>query len=99
MIEIEGPTSEKAAVKQEGTAMFNIRNEKEERINITLDQEEYIRDMLFRFKMEDCKSVSTPMAVKNKQYKEDERLFEDEKLYKQLIGSLIYLSNATRPDI
>jgi hypothetical protein len=66
---------------------------------ITLDQEEYIRDMLIRFKMEDCKPSSTPMALKNKQYKEDKKLFEDEKLYKQLIGSLIYISNATRPDI
>jgi hypothetical protein len=75
---------------------IRITNEPEK---ITLDQEEYINDMLIRFKMEDCKPTSTPMAVKNKGYKEDERIFEDEKMYKQLIGSLIYLSNSTRPDI
>jgi hypothetical protein len=46
--------------------------------------------------MSDCKSCETPGS--NYDTKEDE-LFEDVDLYQQAIGSLIYLSVATRPDI
>jgi hypothetical protein len=66
---------------------------------ITLDQEQYIKETLIRFNMEQCKPVNTPMAVRNKNHKENENPFLDETMFKQLVGSLIYLSNGTRPDI
>jgi transposase InsO family protein len=78
--------------------IVGIRVANEEK-RITLDQEEYIQDLLARFGMENCKPISTPMGVQNKGYIQDEKPFENERLFKQLIGSLIYLSNSTRPDI
>jgi hypothetical protein len=66
---------------------------------ITIDQELYIEETLRKFRMEDCKPIATPMAIKSNKYIQDEGPFEDENLFKQLVGSLIYLSNNTRPDI
>ncbi|MBA3284506.1 MAG: hypothetical protein H0U27_05530 [Nitrosopumilus sp.] len=68
---------------------------------LTIDQEFYIDNMLKRFNMSDCKTVNTPMAVESKgeeKIKEIERKF-DTVTYQSAIGSLIYLSIATRPDI
>ncbi len=68
---------------------------------LTIDQEFYIENMLKRFNMMDCKTVSTPMAVEPKgeeKSKEEEKKF-DTTIYQSAIGSLIYLSIATRPDI
>jgi hypothetical protein len=66
---------------------------------ISMDQEEYIKDILSKFNMGNCKPISTPLAIKNRNHKENNELFQDETLFKQLVGSLIYLSNNTRPDI
>ncbi|KAL3724968.1 hypothetical protein ACJRO7_030045 [Eucalyptus globulus] len=48
--------------------------------------------------MEECKSVSTLMGHKEKFQKNDGSIPADEKVYRSLIGCLIYLT-ATRPDI
>ncbi|KAG6529457.1 hypothetical protein ZIOFF_011655 [Zingiber officinale] len=45
-----------------------------------------------------CKPVPTPMALNEKLQQEDDSEMADEKLYRSLVGSLIYLTN-TRPDI
>ena len=79
------------------------RNEKE----MTLDQEFYVENMLKRFGMQDCKPVTTPMVTESKKkiIKEEKEEKEEEKnqiettRYQSAIGSLIYLSVATRPDI
>lgn len=65
---------------------------------IAIDQEKYIKDMLKRFKMEDCNAVSTPMEMKCKLTKPD---IEDaiEVPFQELIGSLLFLARVTRPDI
>src|SRR6185437_4520694 len=70
-----------------------IRNEKE----LTLDQEFYIENLLKKTGMEDCKPVSTPMIIDNS--KEKDKKLKDVTNYQSIIGSLIYLSTATRPDI
>ena len=46
----------------------------------------------------DCKSMSTPMALNLKKLCYDELDLVDPTMYRQLIGSLMYLVN-TRPDI
>lgn len=61
-------------------------------------QRKYLKEILKRFGMEECKSVSTPMAQKERLQKEDGAEPVDEGVYRSLIGCLMYLT-ATRPDI
>ena len=67
---------------------------------LTINQKAYFEDTLKRFGMYDCKPVATPMEP-GKRY---ERLADGEKSvnlreYQSAIGSLIYASIATRPDL
>ncbi|CAL8090825.1 unnamed protein product [Prunus armeniaca] len=50
------------------------------------------------FGLKDCKFVATPLAVNEKLSKVDGSELADETLYRQMVGSLLYLT-ATRPDI
>ena len=61
-------------------------------------QKKYAKEILKKFRMDECKSVDTPMCQKEKLSKEDEAKKVDETLYRSLIGCLMYLT-ATRPDI
>ena len=61
-------------------------------------QKKYAKEILKKFRMDECKSVDTPMCQKKKLSKEDEAKKVDETLYRSLIGCLMYLT-ATRPDI
>ncbi|WVZ93354.1 hypothetical protein U9M48_039341, partial [Paspalum notatum var. saurae] len=61
-------------------------------------QEKYTRDLLKRFKMEDCKSIETPMATNVKLEANESGIKVDQTLYRSMIGSLLYLC-ASRPDI
>lgn len=64
----------------------------------TLDQEQYIDQLLIKFNMLDCKEASTPMESKLKIDKID-NINDSNIPYQQLLGSLMYLSVLTRPDI
>ena len=69
---------------------------------LTLDQEHFVDQILNRFKMSDCNPVSTPLdpSVKLQRSAEAEAdKSADETLFRQIIGSLMYLMIATRPDI
>lgn len=69
---------------------------------IRLNQRKYINELLIRFKMEESKTTSTPCDISQKLTEEDEVATPEEmrnKPYRELVGSLIYLANATRPDI
>ncbi|KAI1003628.1 hypothetical protein K3495_g4576 [Podosphaera aphanis] len=62
----------------------------------------YIRKLLERVGMKNCNGVSTPMVSGTvlKEHEGDELLDDDNAaLYRQIVGSMIYLSNGTRPDI
>ena len=61
-------------------------------------QEKYLREMLKRFQMEDCKHVSTPMITGCKLCANDGSANIDQRLYRSMVGSLLYLT-ASRPDI
>jgi len=65
---------------------------------IFICQQKYAKETLKKFKMEECKSMTTPMNVKEKFCKDDGADKVDEAIYRSLIGCLMYLS-ATRPDI
>ncbi|CAJ2662166.1 unnamed protein product [Trifolium pratense] len=66
--------------------------------DIFICQRKYAKDMLKKFNMENCKSMSTPMCPKEKLCKDDEAEQVDETLYRSLIGCLMYLTT-TRPDV
>ena len=65
---------------------------------ICITQTKYIKEMLKKFKMEDCKHVSTPMITGCKLSKEDESEQVDQRIYRSMIGSLLYVTTS-RPDV
>ncbi|XP_015166475.1 uncharacterized mitochondrial protein AtMg00810-like [Solanum tuberosum] len=65
---------------------------------IFICQQKYISDILNRFKMQDCKPVSTPISTGVKLGKDEDSEKVDDSMYRSLIGSLLYLT-ASRPDI
>ncbi|KAE8673149.1 hypothetical protein F3Y22_tig00111810pilonHSYRG00151 [Hibiscus syriacus] len=65
---------------------------------IFLCQQKYAKDLLKRFGMLECKSTSTPMEPNIKMCAHEGKDLEDATMYRQLVGSLIYLT-LTRPDI
>ena len=77
----------------------------EEDGSLQLDQATYLTKVLERFGMQDCKPVATPLEVGLKLSKEQCPVTEEEIAkaknlpYRELIGSLMYLSQATQPDI
>jgi Asp-tRNA(Asn)/Glu-tRNA(Gln) amidotransferase C subunit len=61
---------------------------------IFISQTKYIREMLKRFKMEDCKQVITPMQTSCKLRKDDDLMSTDQRQYKSMIGSLLYVTTS-----
>ena len=72
---------------------------------ISLSQEGYIASILKRFSLQDAKAVDTPMLLSVSYSKRDcptnniERKHMARVPYREAIGSLMYASVATRPDI
>jgi hypothetical protein len=54
--------------------------------------------MLKKFGMEDCKPISTPMQTSCKLSKDDESKDADQRLYRSMIGILLYVT-VSRPDV
>ena len=89
--------------------MSIVRNQNEN--NLVIHQANYIENILKRFKMQDYKPQSTPMVTRQVTNRDKKRKIEgditrnleDQEIknapYREAIGSLMYLSNATRPDI
>jgi hypothetical protein len=63
-----------------------------------ISQEKYLREMLKRFQMEDSKPMGTPMVTGCKLSKNDDSLDVDQRSYRSMIGSLLYITTS-RPDI
>jgi Reverse transcriptase (RNA-dependent DNA polymerase) len=72
---------------------------------VTMDQEAYVNDLLKKFSMEQCGTVSTPHQVgyylsESMCPTTDQDKQEMENVpYRSLVGALLYLSTRTRPDI
>lgn len=64
---------------------------------ISLDQERYIEQVLEKFGMSDCKPIGTPICKSD--FDVNEGICDRNLPYRKLIGSLMYLSILTRPDI
>ncbi|MCI25820.1 putative reverse transcriptase (RNA-dependent DNA polymerase), partial [Trifolium medium] len=65
---------------------------------IYIHQSKYTKELLKKFNMEDCKPINTPMHPTSSLCKSEEEGKVDQKIYRGMIGSLLYLT-ASRPDI
>jgi hypothetical protein len=61
-------------------------------------QKKYAKEILKKFKLEECREMNTPMNSKEKLCKEDGTEKIDQVYFRSLVGCLMYLT-ATRPDI
>jgi hypothetical protein len=72
---------------------------------LKISQGAFVRSLLQKYKMDDCNAVRTPMEEGSKLSKAEQPQTQAEALemkqypYRALIGSLLYLSVCTRPDI
>ncbi|KAI3795109.1 hypothetical protein L1987_37754 [Smallanthus sonchifolius] len=71
-------------------------NQKED--GFFIHQSKYVKDILSRFKMEDCTPYDTPIPVNHKLISDPDGKEVDCRLYRAMIGSHMYLT-ASRPDI
>ncbi|WVZ85471.1 hypothetical protein U9M48_032394 [Paspalum notatum var. saurae] len=60
-------------------------------------QEKYTRDLLKRFKMDDCKPIETPMATNTKLDPDESGIKVDQTLYRSMIGRISCLVCACVP--
>ena len=68
--------------------------------NVWIGQPAYVESILKKFGMDNSKPVSTPIDPSTKLTKAtDDEQSIDQLLYQSAIGSLLYLSGGTRPDI
>ena len=99
--EVKKMVSTKFAIKDLGTVSFFLGvsiHQSEQQIK--LNQPTYISNILARFGMEDCHPIGIPMGPTDTLTQRSEgEARADQVLYQQIIGSLMYLSTATRPDI
>jgi hypothetical protein len=65
---------------------------------VTLVQSHYVEKVLSRFGYSECEPAPTPYDP-IKLLKKNQRISRDKLRYSQIIGSLMYLASATRPDI
>ena len=78
---------------------MSIKRDREEKV-LSIDQKAYLEGVLKRFKMNDCKPVSTPLeAGKRFEKLGDGEETVDVKEYQAVIGCITYASVATRPDL
>jgi len=65
-----------------------------------IGQETYVREVIKKFKKEESKSVSTPTQLGSNLVKavDGDDMF-DQEMYQSAVGSLLYLSTRTHPDI
>ncbi|KAI5677251.1 hypothetical protein M9H77_08201 [Catharanthus roseus] len=71
---------------------------KQTKEGIFINQEKYAKELLKRFDMSNAKGIGTPISASLKLDKDEKGKTVDEKTYRGMIGSLLYLM-ASRPDI
>src|SRR4051812_36553978 len=65
---------------------------------IFISQVKYLKECLKKFGMQDCKGIKTPMPTNGHLGPDENGEDYDQKVYRSMIGSLLYLC-ASRPDI
>jgi hypothetical protein len=82
----------------EADVILNIKLLIEGNGGVTLVQFHYVEKVLSRFGYNECEPSPTPYDP-SKLLKKNRRISRDQLRYSQIIGSLMYLASATRPDI
>jgi len=82
---------------REANVILNIKLIKVEN-EITLSQSHYVEKVLSRFGYIDSKPSPTPYDP-SVMLRKNRKIAKDQLRYSQIIGSLMYLASATRPDI
>ena len=69
--------------------------------SIKMHQSDYTIKILDRFQMLDCNPRSIPcdLSTANIDFNENSILLDDPRLYREIVGSLIYLMTCRRPDL
>jgi hypothetical protein len=65
---------------------------------IFISQSKYLKDMLKKFGLENAKPIKTPMATNGHLDLDEGGTMVDQKLFRSIIGSLLYIV-ASRPDV
>ena len=66
---------------------------------IKIDQSKFVESTLIKLGMQDCKPRYSPCDIGLNKVIDDQSDFADAKLYRQIVGCLIYIMTATRPDL
>jgi hypothetical protein len=82
----------------EDDVILNIKLLREGNVGITLVQSHYVEKVLSRFGYSKSEPAPTPYDP-SKLLKKIRRISRNQLRYPQIIGSLMYLASATRPDI
>jgi hypothetical protein len=82
----------------EADVILNIKLVREGDGGVTLLQSHYVENVLSRFGSSDCDPAPTPYDP-SMLLRKNWRIARDQLTYSQVIGSLMYLASATRPDI
>lgn len=78
---------------------ITIRQDKAKKA-IEMQQKQYVLKMLKKYRLQESKTVSTP-ADPNVKLRKDDNVSKavDPVMYQSIVGSLLYVATATRPDI
>jgi len=66
---------------------------------LKMSQSDYIEHMLIRFNMSECNPIATPIDKASHMQDGESQLYESQKTYQALTGSLTYAAMLTQPDI
>lgn len=85
------------------TYFLGLEINKNEDGSLKISQPAYTRRLLKRFKMSDCKPVSTPIIKGGKTQESGKAVSREDSTkvfpYREVVGALMYLMTGTRPDI
>ena len=82
----------------EADVILNIKLLREGNGGVTLVQSHYVKKVLNRFGYSECTPSPTPYFP-SVLLRKNRRIARDQLRYSQIVGSLMYLASATRPDI
>ena len=101
LIKVKGILSQNFKMKDLGTPSYFLGIQFSfNKDSIVMQQSKYVDKLLQRFNMTDCKIKPTPCPLGiNKDLGNHSNLLEDNTLYREIVGSLIYLMTNTRPDL
>jgi hypothetical protein len=82
----------------EAGVILNIKLVRDSNGGVTLSQSHYLEKVLSRFGYSDLEPISTPYDA-SVILRKNKRIMRDQLRYSHIIGLLMYLASATRPDV